>query len=89
MANSPPIDELSREDLIVIVRELQERIAALGKLIEQLRRKKSRQASSFSKEKPVPSPQRPGRKKGEGNFNRRKPRPAERVNNLETQVRLI
>ena len=45
MANSPPIDELSREDLIVIVRELQERIAALGKLIEQLRRKKSRQAS--------------------------------------------
>ena len=57
MANSPPFDELSREDLIVIVRELQERIAALGKLIEQLRRKKSRQASSFSKEKPsrVPS----------------------------------
>jgi len=77
MANSPPIDELSREDLIVIVRELQERIAALGKLIEPFRGKKSRQGSTFSKEKPVPNPLRSGRKKGEGNFNRRKPRPVD------------
>ena len=68
MANTPTIDELSREELIVIVREQQLQIAALGKLIEQLKRKKSRQASPFSKEKPVPNPKRPGRKKGEGNL---------------------
>ena len=41
MANSPPIDELSREELIVIVRERQERSAALSKLIGQLRRRKA------------------------------------------------
>lgn len=75
MANSPTIEQLSREELIVIVRELQERNEALAKLIEQLRRKKSRQASPFSKDKPVPNPKRPGRKKGEGNFNRRQAPP--------------
>ena len=75
MVNSPTIDELSREELIVIVREQQLQIEALGKLIEQLKRKKSRQASPFSKEKPVPNPKRPGRKKGEGPFNRRQAPP--------------
>ncbi len=48
LANRSTIDELSREELIVIVREQQLQIAALGKLIEQLKRKKSRQASPFA-----------------------------------------
>ena len=48
MANSPTIDELSREELIVIVHEQQLQIEVLAKLFEQ-----------------------PGRKEGEGPFNRR------------------
>jgi tetrahydromethanopterin S-methyltransferase subunit B len=41
MANSPTIDELSREELIVIVHEQQLQIEVLAKLFEQLKRKKS------------------------------------------------
>ena len=71
MADKPPVDELSREDLIALVREQQRQISALREEMERLKRSQHRQAAPFSKEKPVKDPKKPGRKKGQGPFDRR------------------
>ncbi len=65
------MDELSREELIALVREQQRQIAALREEIERLKRWQRRQAAPFSKERPVKDPQKPGRRKGQGPFRRR------------------
>jgi transposase len=73
-----PVEELSREELIALVREQQkqltcrdEQIAQRDAEIEGLKRSQHRQAAPFSKGKPVTNPKKPGRKKGQGPFTRR------------------
>ena len=77
----PAIDQLNREELIALVRELQRQIAELRQENERLRRSQHRQAAPFSKQRPVQNPKKPGRRKGKDRFgtarhpryNRRKP----------------
>ena len=71
MSDKTPVDELSRENLIALVRELQRQIGHLREENERLKRAQRRQAAPFSKEKPVKNPKKPGRKKGQGPFDRR------------------
>ena len=71
MADKTPVDELSREELIALVRDQQRQIAGLREENERLKRAQRRQAAPFSKEKPVKNPKKPGRKKGQGRFDRR------------------
>ena len=71
MADKIPVHHLSREELIALVREQQRQIDQLREEIERLKRTQRRQAAPFSKEKPVVNPKKPGRKKGQGPFNRR------------------
>ena len=71
MASKPPVEELSREELIALVRELQRQNTLLREEIQRLKRSQRRQAAPFSKEKPVENPKKPGRKKGQGPFKRR------------------
>ena len=71
MAKKPQVENLSREDLIALVREQQRQIAELRKESQRLKRAQHRQATPFSKEKPVKDPKRPDRKKGQGPFRRR------------------
>lgn len=68
MANKPQVDELSREELIALVLELQRQIAQLREENQRLKRSQRRQAAPFSKEKPVKDPKKPGRKPGQGPF---------------------
>jgi transposase len=67
----PEINQLSREKLIALVRELQRQNAQLREEIERLQRSQRRQAAPFSKQRPVQNPKRPGRKKGQGPFRHR------------------
>lgn len=67
----PPVENLSREELLALVRELEQKNAELLKEIERLKRAQHRQATPFSKERPVKNPKKPGRKKGQGPFRRR------------------
>jgi transposase len=76
VTKKPQVEQLSREDLIALVGELQRQIAELREEIQQLKRSQRRQAAPFSKEKPVTNPKKPGRKKGQGPF-RRRPTPAQ------------
>lgn len=71
MANESRVEELSREELIALVREQQRLLTLLREEIARLKRSGRRQAAPFSKEKPVPNPKKPGRKKGQGPFGRR------------------
>jgi transposase len=71
VASKPPVEELSREELIALVRELQRQNTLLREEIQRLKRSQRRQAAPFSKEKPLQNPKKPGRKKGQGPFNRR------------------
>ena len=71
MANESRVEELSLEELIALVREQQRLLALLREEIARLKRSGRRQAAPFSKEKPVPNPKKPGRKKGQGPFGRR------------------
>ena len=71
MGNKPRVEELSREELIKLVLELQRQIAQLREENQRLKRSQRRQAAPFSKEKPVQNPKKPGRKKGQGPFKRR------------------
>jgi transposase len=66
-----PVENLSREELLGLVREQQLQIAELLKEIQRLKRAQHRQATPFSKERPVRNPKKPGRKKGQGPFRRR------------------
>ena len=71
MAKDSRVEELSREQLIALVLELQRQMALLREENARLKRSGRRQAAPFSKEKPVPNPKKPGRKKGQGPFGRR------------------
>ena len=64
VADKPTLDDLSREELIALIVELREQV-------ERLKRSQRKQAAPFSKEKPVTNPSKPGRKKGQGSFERR------------------
>ncbi len=85
---TPPtgVPELSRDDLLALVVDLQRRLAEATALIEELRReiadlKRSgkRQAAPFSKGTRATNPKRPGRKPGMGSFSYRKPPSPEEV----------
>ena len=71
MAQKPPVESLSREELLALVRELERKNAELRKENQALRRSQHRSATPFSKERPVKNPKKPGRKKGQGPFRRR------------------
>ena len=71
MSPEAPLDELSREELIALVLELQRQIAELRAEIDQLKRSGHRHAAPFSKGQPKAHPKRPGRKPGQGPFGRR------------------
>jgi transposase len=79
------ITSLSREELLVLVAQLERQVAQLSASLEalqaenaQLQRSNKRQAAPFSKGDRVSKPKRPGRKPGSGTFSfRRAPRPEE------------
>jgi len=66
-----PLEELSREELIALIRELLRQNAELRAEIERLRRSESRSAAPFSKNQPKANPKKPGRKPGQGVFTHR------------------
>ena len=68
MSPEAPLDELSREELIALIRELLRQNAALQAEIERLKRSQHRSAAPFSKGPPKTNPKRPGRKPGQGPF---------------------
>jgi transposase len=65
------VENLSREELLALVRELERKNAELHKENERLKRAQHRQATPFSKDRPVKNPKKPGRKSGKGPFRRR------------------
>jgi transposase len=67
----PAVDELSREELLKRIAELQRQNAELREQIEQLKRSPRRQAAPFAKASRVANPKRPGRKAGHGVFQHR------------------
>lgn len=69
--NRPSLTHLTRKELIELIQDLQQQVAKLREENERLKRSQRRQAAPFSKENPVKNPKKPGRKKGEGPFNRR------------------
>lgn len=66
-----PIDELSREELLALVRDLLHENSELRAELEQLKRNQHRQAAPFSKNSPKADPKKPGRKAGQGPFTNR------------------
>jgi hypothetical protein len=75
---SNSLDDLSREDLIALIRQQAEQIRRqsevieeLRKQVEELRRKRHRQAAPFSREQRKANPKKPGRRKGQGQFGNR------------------
>lgn len=78
MTSPKALPSLSRDDLLVLVAELQRQIAELRAEIEQLKRGGKRQAAPFSKGTRAADPKPPGRKPGSGIFRYREaPRPEE------------
>lgn len=80
------LDSLSREELIALVLEQQRQIDALRQEMEELRRGGRGQAAPFSKGRRIINPKRPGRKPGEGPFQRRQEPHAEDA--AETSIRV-
>ena len=68
MSPEAPLDDLSREELIALIRELLGQIAELKRENERLKRGQHRQAAPFSRGEPKANPKRPGRKPGQGVF---------------------
>ncbi len=68
MSPETPLDELSRAELIALIRELVGQNAELRAELEQLKRSPHRQAAPFSKHQPRATPKKPGRKPGQGAF---------------------
>jgi len=68
--------ESSREELLNVIELLCAEIAQLRTEVEELKRKKARSATPFSKGKGKSNPKKPGRKKGDG-------KPVERRNSPE------
>lgn len=71
MPKKPPVGKLSREELPILVRELERKMAELVRENRRLKRAQHRQAAPFSKERSVKDPKKPGRRKGDGPFRRR------------------
>jgi hypothetical protein len=71
VAKKQPVENLSWEELLDLVRELERKIAELLEENQRLKRAQHRQATPFSKQRPVKDPKKPGRKKGQGPFRRR------------------
>ena len=68
----PDLDALDRAELIRLILELYRQNEQLRKQIEELRRKQHRSAAPFSKGSKKNNPKRPGRKPGQGLFDRRR-----------------
>lgn len=68
MSPEAPLTDLSREELIAVIREQQRVIEQLREEIERLKRSGHRSAAPFSKGKGKSNPKRPGRKPGQGYF---------------------
>jgi hypothetical protein len=75
MSSLEDMESLSREELLVLVAELQRQVdeltasnESLRSEIAELKRSTKRQAAPFSKGTRVSNPKRPGRKPGEGAF---------------------
>jgi transposase len=79
---------LSREDLLVLVAELQHQIAELRAEIEQLKRGGKRQAAPFSQGTRVADPKPPGRKPGSGPCRYREAPPPEAITEPPVDVRV-
>ena len=72
VASTPDnFNELTRDELIELVRKMRAEIEGLSRMVEELRRKGQRQASPFSKNQPKANPKPPGRKPGQGRFENR------------------
>jgi transposase len=67
----PDLDVLDRAELIRLILELYRQNEQLRQQIEELRRKQHRSAAPFSKGQRKSNPKRPGRKPGQGSFDRR------------------
>jgi transposase len=63
-----PLEDLSREELIGLIRELARQNTELREEIERLKRSGHRSAAPFSKGKGKSNPKPPGRKPGQGYF---------------------
>lgn len=68
---------LSRDELLALVEKLLTQVAVLQAELDRLTRSSKRQAAPFSKGTRVESPKRPGRKPGQGPFQRREAPPPE------------
>jgi transposase len=79
------LDELTRDELIALVRKLNAENERLSKTLDELRRKSHRQATPFSKNRPKADPKRPGRKPGQGRFVNR-PAPPELPTDIRRQA---
>jgi transposase len=78
------VESLNPAELVRLVEALQQQVADLEALVaalraenERLRRRQQRQAAPFSKDAPVATPKRPGRKPGQGRFTNRAAPPME------------
>jgi len=69
--NETDLAALDRDALIAPVRKLFAEVEALRAEVENLKRSGKRQAAPFSKGTRVKDPKRPGRKPGQGTFERR------------------
>jgi transposase len=90
------ITSLSREELLVLVAQLERRVAQLSASLEalqaenaQLQRSNKRQAAPFSKGDRVSRPKRPGRKPGSGTFSFRQAPKPEKITELPVEVTVV
>jgi transposase len=88
MTSPNDLASLSREDLLVVVAELQRQVAELRAEIEELKRGGKRQAAPFSRGTRVADPKPPGRKPGAGPFRYREAPPPEAITAPPVDVRV-
>ena len=82
--------KLSKDQLIDITLELAEKVDQLTRRIDELERAAARSAAPFSKGKGKKNKKRPGRKKGQGAFGRRKEpeiRPSDTIENVKAPLK--
>lgn len=79
------LNELTRNELIELVRKMREEIEQLRKMLQELQRKGHRQANPFSKNLPKANPKAPGRRPGQGRFENR-PAPPELPTDIKIQA---
>jgi transposase len=89
MPSPQDLASLSRDDLVVLVVELQRQIAELHAEIDQLTRGGKRQAAPFSRGPRVADPKPPGRKPGSGTFRYRESPQPEELTEPPVDVRVL